>query len=311
LPSARDELVERIRSGFVVESVDDMTEEYLKALRQTLIIVADTELMSAPLLGWGPRFAPTVNAQISSMAIVQDEIGHAHLAMRLLEDLGVDTEWLVYDRPADQWKAPYHFGIRLRSWTEFVVANLCMDRAGFILLGDVYRNTSYGPWKRALAKVDREEVFHIRHGEVWVRRLASDPAARAEIQRVVDWMFPLCCEQFGLPDPMKTRGVQLEFRLRGKSNDQLRQEYIASLKGVADQVGLRLPVHWDDGAGRWAFDGPFPAHFDPERRVYDWSRAVSWEQVRARWGQMGPDAREFVDELQRGARQYRALRRAG
>ena len=46
-----------------------------------------------------------------------------------------------------------------------VVANGFYDRAGFVLLSDIFQHTSYGPWKRALVKVDREETFHLRHGE--------------------------------------------------------------------------------------------------------------------------------------------------
>jgi hypothetical protein len=41
------------------------------------------------------------------------------------------------------------------------VANALYDRAGFVLLGDVFRHSSFGPWKRALAKVDKEENFHL------------------------------------------------------------------------------------------------------------------------------------------------------
>ena len=92
----------------------------------------------------------------------------------------------------------------LDTWTELVVANAFYDRAGFVLLGDIFRHTSYGPWKRALVKVDREENFHLRHGERWMEILASDPSTKAELQRAVDWMFVMTLEWFG-PTPLSWR----------------------------------------------------------------------------------------------------------
>ena len=33
------------------------------------------------------------------VGIIQDELGHAHIAYRMLRDLGVDTDKLIYERP--------------------------------------------------------------------------------------------------------------------------------------------------------------------------------------------------------------------
>ena len=57
---------------------------------------------------------------------------------------------------------------------ELIVANAFYDRAGYTLLGDVYQSTTFGPWKRALVKVDKEETFHLRHGEQGMRKLNQD-----------------------------------------------------------------------------------------------------------------------------------------
>ena len=38
---------------------------------------------------------------------------------------------------------------------------------------------SYGPWVRAIEGIFKEEKFHIRHGEYWVKKLAEDPATHA------------------------------------------------------------------------------------------------------------------------------------
>jgi len=166
------EVLGRIREGKLIESVDQMSPSYLEGMIRILTVSADTELISAPAYYNAGKHAPSLNAFGSATAIIQDELGHAHIAYRLMRDLGVDTEELIYDREPARFKYPYAFDVPLSSWVELVVANGFYDRAGFCLLGDIYHITTFGPWKRALVKVDKEETFHLRHGENWMRKIA-------------------------------------------------------------------------------------------------------------------------------------------
>ncbi|HEY4386212.1 MAG TPA: Phenylacetic acid catabolic protein [Ktedonobacteraceae bacterium] len=93
----------------------------------------------------------------------------------------------------------------MESWVELVVANAFYDRAGYTLLGDIHRSTTFGPWKRALVKVDKEETFHLRHGEQHMRKINQTREGHDLLQRAVDWMFLLTVEWFGLPDDLKRR----------------------------------------------------------------------------------------------------------
>src|ERR687886_1418096 len=175
--------LERIKSGKLVEGLEHMSPTYLEGITRILTVSADTELISAPAYFRAAQDAPSLNAFGSAISIVQDELAHAHIAYRLLEDLGVDKDWLIYERPAHQWKYPYAFDVPLDSWPELVVANAFYDQAGYCLLSDVYQSTTFGPWKRALAKVDKEETFHLRHGENWMSKIASSEEGRDELQK--------------------------------------------------------------------------------------------------------------------------------
>ena len=62
--------------------------------------------------------------------------------------------------------------------------NFCMDRGAGHQLEDV-RHSSYGPWRRGVEGIFKEERMHIRHGELWVKRLAEDPATRDEAERTL------------------------------------------------------------------------------------------------------------------------------
>ena len=185
-----DELKQKVHEGYIVESPEEMTEGYRKALAVQLTVQADTELMSAPAYWMAARYAPSTNTQVTAHAIIQDELAHANIAYRLLEDIGESKEHLIYGRQPHEFKHPYGFDQPLDNWAELVVANGFFDRAGICLLSDVYQNTSYGPLKRALVKVDMEETFHLRHGEVWMRRLTkAGGEAKELVQRAVDWML--------------------------------------------------------------------------------------------------------------------------
>jgi ring-1,2-phenylacetyl-CoA epoxidase subunit PaaA len=297
-----EELKKKVHEGFIVEYGDEMTEGYRSALIVQLLVQADTELISAPAYFGPARAAPSTNTMVSATAIIQDELAHANIAYRLLEDLGLDKEQLVYGREAREFKHPYGFDHELEDWAELVVANGFYDRAGITLLGDVYRNTSYGPLKRALVKIDQEETFHLRHGEMWMKRLAgAGGAAREKVQRAVDWMFPMAVEWFGLPDGMKRHSGQLEYKLKGMTNDELRQSWMGSTVPLCEAIGIEVPAHWDDTRQEYVLRYPFPCEFDESEKRWLFDEGeISWNQVFERWKGRGPKNRDFVAAVQEG-----------
>jgi ring-1,2-phenylacetyl-CoA epoxidase subunit PaaA len=113
-------LLARIARGDLVEGPEYATQLYIDALKRTLVVSADTELISAPSYLRAARDAPSINSYISATGIIQDELGHAHIAYRMLRDLGVDTDALVYERDPKDFKHPYAFDVPLDSWTELV-----------------------------------------------------------------------------------------------------------------------------------------------------------------------------------------------
>src|SRR5712691_2936085 len=142
--------LQRIKSGKLVEGLEHMSPTYLEGIKRILTVSADTELISAPAYYNDAVHAPSLNDFGSAISIIQDELGHAHIAYRLLRDLGVNTDELIFEREPRHFKYPYSFDVPLDSWVELIVANAFYDRAGYTLLGDVYQSTTFGPWKRAL-----------------------------------------------------------------------------------------------------------------------------------------------------------------
>jgi ring-1,2-phenylacetyl-CoA epoxidase subunit PaaA len=294
-----EEIKRKVHEGYILESPDEMTEGYRKALIVQLLVQADTELMSAPAYWMAAQDAPSTNTQVSAVAIIQDELAHANIAYRILEDMGLDKDQLVYGREPHEFKHPYGFDQPLESWAELVTANGFFDRAGITLLSDVYRNTSYGPLKRALVKVDLEETFHLRHGEVWMKRLANAGGeARAKLQRAIDWMFPMTIEWFGLPDALKRHSGQLEYRLKGMTNDDLRQTWMSATVPLCESLRLDVPAHYDDTRKEYVLDYPFPCEYDPTEKRWDFAGGeITWDAVFARWKARGPMNERYVEAV--------------
>ena len=236
---SEEALLSRIKKQQLIESVEHMSPIYLEGMKRILTVSADTELISAPAYYHAAVHAPSLNTFGSAIAIIQNELAHAHIAYRLLHDLGLDTEKLIFERESHQFKYPYAFYVPLDSWVELIVANAFYDRAGYTLLGDVHQSTTFGPWKRALVKVDKEETFHLRHGEQGMRKINQDTSGHEALQKAVDWMFLLTVEWFGLPDDLKKHSEQLKYGFKGHSNDELR---------LLQEPGIRLvniEIVWD------------------------------------------------------------------
>jgi ring-1,2-phenylacetyl-CoA epoxidase subunit PaaA len=174
----------------------------------------------------------------------------------------------------------------------------------------VFQSSTFGPWKRALAKVDKEETFHLRHGRTWLKKLCRDPEGRADVQAAVDWMFILTLEWFGLPDDQKKHAEQLNYGFKGKSNDQLRQDWMREVVPFMEEIGIEVPAHLDFERDVYVIDCPFPAQFEEDER--EWrldDGAIEWTDVQSRWRRRGPMNLDYVATLQRGY-QTTSLRRA-
>src|SRR5262245_4381445 len=256
-------LTARIERGERIESPAEMTEDYRKNLIHLMTMQADSELAGG--YGYVPWItkAPGVAEKHVVAQIVKDEIRHATVMYGLLADLGVDTDAHVrahdeaftmrIDADADIGtkritadKRVNIFYYPIDTWADFIFFNFCMDRGAGHQLEDV-RHCSYGPWARAIEGIFKEEKFHIRHGEYWVKRLTDDPATRGEAQVTFDKWYVRTMNIFGRPgsaQDQRYRGPGLKAR----DNDEVRQAFATEVKELCEKFGLKVP-EWKP---RWA-----------------------------------------------------------
>jgi len=233
-----------------------MTEEYRQSLIHLMTMQADSELSGG--YGYVPWImkAPGVEEKHVVAQIVKDEHRHATVMYGLLADLGVDvgghvsahdeiftmrvaadadigTERITSDKRVNIFYYP------IDTWADFIFFNFCMDRGAGHQLEDV-RQSSYGPWARAIEGIFKEETFHIRHGEYWVKRLAEG-ATHDEAQATFAKWYVRTMNIFGRPGSPKN-AVYRKYRLKLRDNDEVRRAFAAEVTERAEAVGLTVPA---------------------------------------------------------------------
>ena len=299
-------LRDRIKSGRLIEDSSQATERYIEGLKRTLIVSADTELISAPAyMNATKDFStlPSINDYITVMGIVQDELGHAHIAYRMLRDLGVDTEELVYGAGRSSSSTPTPSTCRSRASRSSSSPTGSMTGPGSYCSATSTATALTGRGRGSRQGGPGGELPP-QAREKWMKAFSKDPQKKEELQRAVDWMFPLTLEWFGLPDSHKRHNEQIEYGYKGSTNDQLRQTWMSHTVPLCESLGLDVPAHYDEEEDRYVKDFPFPAQFEAEEKRWLFDEgSISWDDVLVRWKERGPKNEEYVEHLQRGYRE--------
>jgi ring-1,2-phenylacetyl-CoA epoxidase subunit PaaA len=99
---------------------------------------------------------------------------------------------------------------------------------------------------------------------------------------------------------MKRHSGQLDYKLKGLTNDQLRQVWMASTVPLCEQLGLDAPAHWDEEKGEYVLDYPFPCQYNEEEKRWMFDEGeISWDTVFKRWKGRGPMNEIYVESVQR------------
>ncbi len=163
--------------------------------------LADDELVVGHRDSEWLGLAPHIEEDVAFSSIAQDEVGHAALYYRLLEELGEGrADDLAFLRPAGQRRnavlleRPNGPGTYLAEprfdWGYTIVRRLAYDLFDAIRL-EVLTASAHAPLARAAAKILREERYHLLHHTTWFRRLATGTAeSRRRLEAGVAAVWP-------------------------------------------------------------------------------------------------------------------------
>jgi ring-1,2-phenylacetyl-CoA epoxidase subunit PaaC len=157
---------------------------------ETLLAFADDEL----IVGWRDSewtgIAPTLEEDVAFSSIAQNEIGHARALYELAAvELGTDADALAFDRTVDEYRCAPLVELRLLDdWAMTIARRYLYEEADRVRLGALLRSDD-AELAGLAAKIDREEVYHRLHAELWAARLHDEPRFRAAVEEL--WPFAL------------------------------------------------------------------------------------------------------------------------
>jgi ring-1,2-phenylacetyl-CoA epoxidase subunit PaaA len=247
----------RIAAGESIEPKDWMPERYRKQLTRMMSQHAHSEIVGMlPEGNWITR-APSLRRKMSLIAKVQDEGGHGLYIYCGTETLGVDRHDLVNQLLNGTAKYSSIFNYPTLSFADVGVIGWLVDGAA-IVNQTVLAKTSYGPYARAMIRICKEENFHKRQGYELCAHLAKGtPAQKAMVQDAINRFWWPSLMMFGPSDTdSPNSGELLRWKVKRKTNDELRQRFVNLTVPQVQAIGLTLPdpdLRYDEATGNWHF----------------------------------------------------------
>ena len=296
----------RIANGESIEPKDWMPERYRRQLIRMMSQHAHSEIVGMlPEGNWITR-APSLRRKVGLLAKVQDEAGHGLYIYCGTETLGVDRSELIDQLHDGRAKYSSIFNYPTLSWADMGVIGWLVDGAA-IVNQTVLAKASYGPYARAMIRICKEENFHKRQGFEMVAALAEGtPAQKAMVQDAVNRFWWPSLMMFGPSDTNSPNsGELMRWRIKRKTNDELRQRFINLTVPQAAAVGLTLPdpdLRFNAETEDWEFG---TIDFDEMRDVVAGNGQCNRERLAAR-----RDAHEKGAWVRDAATAYAAKQRA-
>ena len=183
-----------------------------------LLELADDELV----LGWRNSewtgIAPFLEEDVAFSSIAQNEIGHARALYELAAaELGTTADELAFDRQLDAYRCAPLVELRRLEWARTIARHWLYETADAIRI-EALKASDDAEVAALAAKIDREELYHRMHAEMWIDRLLGSEEGRARLEEAIDELWP-----FAL----------------GVLDDDLRPELVHR---VEDRLGRALPA---------------------------------------------------------------------
>jgi len=251
-------LFEEIQNGRTFTAEEELPPFYKKNLMNLLWMQGDSEYSGAlGYMQWIEK-APNLKEKVLVAQIVKDEMRHAQVVYKLLEDLGEDpvkhieskeleykleddTAQIGFKRVKDDYRVNI-FYYNIKYWADFILFNFLMDRAAGHQLEDTLEST-YIPWKTSIAGIYKEEVMHVAHGDKNIKILAQED--KTFLQERLNLWWPRVMNVFG-----NTRGatndVYVRLGIKKRTNAEVREAFLKEIMPMIEEVGLKVPEYKEE-----------------------------------------------------------------
>jgi|TARA_B110001452_G_scaffold26128_1_gene20499 ring-1,2-phenylacetyl-CoA epoxidase subunit PaaA len=255
---------QKIDSEKKIEPKDWMPDGYRKHLIRQISQHAHSEIIGMqPEGNWISR-APSLRAKMILLAKVQDEAGHGLYLYSACETLGISREELNEQLHLGKAKYSSIFNYPTLTWADMGAIGWLVDGAAIVNQVSLQK-TSYGPYSRGMVKICKEESFHQRQGYEIIAEMAKGTKEQKEMaQDALNRFWWPSIMMFGPHDSESPRsGKAMKWKIKRKTNDELRQDFINKTVGQAEILDLTIP----DPDLKW----------NEEKKSYDFGE-IDWEE---------------------------------
>ena len=245
----------RIDAGENIEPKNWMPEKYRKTHIRQISQHGHSEIVGMlPEGNWITR-APSLRRKVGLLAKVQDEAGHGLYLYSAAETLGISRDELFHQLHTGKAKYSSIFNYPTLSWADIGAIGWLVDGAAIINQVMLTR-TSYGPYARDMVRICKEESFHQRQGyEMMLTLCAGTPAQREMAQDALNRFWWPSIMMFGPRDEESPHTEQaMKWKIKLKTNDELRQQFIDITVPQAEILGLTIPdpdLKWNEETGHY------------------------------------------------------------
>ena len=240
----------KIEQDLKIEPKDHMPEKYRSHLIRQISQHAHSEVIGMqPEGNWITR-APSLRAKQILLAKIQDEGGHGLYLYSAAETLGISREEMIAQLHSGKAKYSNIFNYPALTWADIGAIGWLVDGAAIVNQVALQR-TSFGPYARAMFRICKEESFHQRQGyEIMANMMQGTPEQREMAQDAMNrWWWPSLM-MFGPHDKDSAHsGDAFKWRIKRKTNDELRQKFIDKTVQQAEVIGLTIPdpeLKWNE-----------------------------------------------------------------
>jgi ring-1,2-phenylacetyl-CoA epoxidase subunit PaaA len=264
IKSLEERFNQRIANDEKIEPKDWMPEKYRKTHIRQISQHAHSEIVGMlPEGNWITR-CPTLRRKVALLAKVQDEGGHGLYLYSAAETLGISREEMFDQLHTGEAKYSSIFNYPTLTWADIGTIGWLVDGAA-IMNQVALINTSFGPYGRAMIRICKEESFHQRQGfEIIMTLMNGTDEQKAMAQDSLNRFWWPALMMFGPRDADSPNSEQsMLWKLKRKTNDELRQAFVDQTVPQAELIGLTIP----DPQLKW----------NEERKHYDFGD-LDWEE---------------------------------
>jgi ring-1,2-phenylacetyl-CoA epoxidase subunit PaaC len=261
----------------MTDTVAELIPATRNALSLLLLSMADDEFVIGFSDSEWTGIAPMLEEDVAMSSIAQDELGHAQALYRLLAEVaddGRDADAIAYDRPVEGYYHARLLDHPRGDWADTIARRYLYDTADGIRL-DALADSSFAPLRELVAKIRREERYHLMHVSAWLERLAS--AGGEPRERLLAALDRLAPDAATVLSPLPNDLSLVMAGIIDSSFDELDARWRAEIGRVFERLGLSMPLPVAD---------PLTArtnHSDAFRWLHGEFTAVRREQPGATW----------------------------